>query len=460
MAKIDPVEFQEILRAVVAVPEASPELVDSIWEQIAQQPFPAKTLDSHPTSKFPICGSLFRKPSFTALAFAVVFTLILILVFFATPIGRVVAARISLFFTFSESSNKPLPTASVLEETLQATPDVTDTPVPLVTVSPGSQFFSFLKEKDTNNPVPSGRMRMEEAASLVDYPLQVPQLLPVGYQFSYALYFPESRNVLLNFSYQEADSTGEMILLTLSPSLIQDEIAPETQVEKIKVNGYDAEMVQGGWIALSGEDHESWEPRLPVFTIKWFDGKTYLKLQFHLNESFSPAFIEVKEMHALAETVHPISQIDPIPTPIPSSELLQQIETQLGINFLEPGILPSGYELRLVEQVPGRMQLYAVYRPLNAPEDSRHQIAIDQIPLSSLPDRKPQTYPPSVKIVDILGNQGRIMTGASDVPGANPSWWLFWETPDLAVSIYIEQGPDFTTDEAERWLIQIAESMK
>ena len=52
------------------------------------------------------------------------------------------------------------------------------------------------------------------------------------------------------------------------------------------------------------------------------------------------------------------------------------------------------------------------------------------------------------------------MTGAIDVPGANPSWWLFWETPDLAVSIYIEQGPDFTADEAERWLIQIAESMK
>ena len=250
-----------------------------------------------------------------------------------------------------------------------------------------------------------------------------------------------------------------MIMLTLSPTLIQDEIGPNATVEKIKVNGHDGNMVQGGWLALAGEAHETWEPRVPVTTLRWFDGEVYIKLQFHLNEPTSPANLTFAQMLKVAESIQATDPGKSRSIPAGPIQDYRNMEAQVGHPLLKPGILPAGYQMVEIEQVPGRQQVDARYRPATS-DETGPRLSITQIPLAGLPEIKPQKYPPDlVEMVDISGRQGRLMMGVND-GGSYPSWWLFWETPDLAMSIWYYPGPKISAEEAKRMMIEIAKSMK
>jgi hypothetical protein len=43
--------------------------------------------------------------------------------------------------------------------------------------------------------------------------------------------------------------------------------------------------------------------------------------------------------------------------------------------------------------------------------------------------------------------------------GSYPSWWLFWETPDLTMSIWNYPGPNINAEEAKTLMIEIAKSI-
>jgi hypothetical protein len=322
-----------------------------------------------------------------------------------------------------------------------------------------SQFFSFPEHKRPDPAEPLEYISQEEAASLATYPLKEPQILPQGYRFSYAIFFPENQNILMVYAYEQAASSGEMIMLTLSPTLIREEVGPEAYIDTLTINGNTGEVVQGGWIALAGEDWESWESRMPVTTLRWFDGDLYIKLQFHLNESSSPSYIDSPMMLAIAESVSPITITNSQPTPLPTLEGFNEMEGQVGYDLLEPGILPDGFELALVEQVPGSRQVYAQFYPPDSGENGP-RLSISQIPLSTLSERTPQSYPPEVEIVDILRCEGRLMEGVNDASGSYPSWWLFWENQELAISLWYYPGLEVSEEGAKELMIEIAKSMQ
>jgi hypothetical protein len=165
-------------------------------------------------------------------------------------------------------------------------------------------------------------------------------------------------------------------------------------------------------------------------------------------------------MLKVAESIRTSARSELKATSIPLNETFQKMETKFGYNLLEPGILPPGYEFNQVEQVPGRPQVDAYYRPSTS-DETGPRLTISQIPLSTLPKMKSQNYPQDiVEMVDILGNQGRFMKGANDGSGSNPGWFLFWETKDLALSIWYYPGPKVEEKAAREMLIKIAESMR
>lgn len=455
-------EFEETLRATVAVPQASPEVVNTLWERIANQSiskssFAKKVKNNSRTIWAGSNGPVLRRNALRPLILIPLTLLIILGIIFATPVGRVVAERIAAFFTHAESSEKPILPQSNQTAAPQADVVGTQAPVPTATTENPSQFFFVQNQKGLTEAAPPDYINREQAAALAEYPLKEPQNLPDGYKFSYAIYFPENRSTFFVYGYQPQPK-GEMILLTLSPTLIQDEVGPDAKVEKITVNGIEGELVQGGWIALAGETHETWEPRLAVTTLRWFDGDLYLKIQFHLNEPSSPAYLSLPQMLAVAESIRPAARDEPRPTPIPPSETFRKMEAQFGVNLLEPGILPAGYELVKAEQVPGRLQVYAQYRPATSGKTGP-RLDISQIPLSGLPEIKPYDSD-QVELVDILGRQGRLMMGVNDGSGSYPSWWLLWETPDLAMGVWYFPGPGVSEEEAKTMLIEIGKSMK
>jgi hypothetical protein len=135
----------------------------------------------------------------------------------------------------------------------------------------------------------------------------------------------------------------------------------------------------------------------------------------------------------------------------------RKMEAQVGFPLLEPGILPAGYELVEIDQVPGRQQVDARYRPATSGETGP-RLTITQIPLSGLPPIKPYIKDP-VEQVNINGRSGRLMAGVND-GGSSPSWFLLWETPDLAMSIWFYPGPAVGEQEAKASLVAIAKSMQ
>jgi hypothetical protein len=395
------------------------------------------------------------------------FILLVCGIFFTTPSGRVMAQNIAAFFTHSGKDWKPIPS----EYNQTALPEViakeTQIPAQTVTLQTPSEFFMFQRQKNLQEGAPLDNISREQAAEMVDYPLKEPVSLPDGYQFNYAVHFVDNDNTLLVYGYQP-DPKGEMIMLTLSPTLIQDEVGSDAKIDKIKVNGFEAEMVRGGWLALAGENQEKWEPKLPVTTIRWFDGELYIKIQFHLNEPTSPAYLDLSQMLKVAESI-PITanesgQSDKktriTPTSIPSADSFCAMEEKLGYDLLEPGILPAGYKLKELLQVPGTSQIDAYYRP-NASDETGPRLTISQRSLSLIPQTTPQNYPPDkVELVDIFGSQGRLIEGVNDGSGSYPSWFLFWETQDKAISLWYYPGSEITDEAAKAMLIDIAKSMK
>jgi hypothetical protein len=457
-------EFEGTLRNTVAVPQANPEFVMALWKQISESPVGEPVRADKQAFGFRFAQVMKKRfvPDRITLRRVGIIALVLLIVFaffIATPVGRVVAERITHFFTHAAVNWKPIPAEYNLTAAPEQKPVETATLAPPVTGQTIPQFFSLAEPKRVKQGGTSDTLSHAAAASLVPYPLKEPQDLPDGYQFSYALFFPQNNNILLAYPYQP-DPKGEMILLILSPAFIPDEVGPDAKVEKITVNGFEGEMVQGGWLALAGEDWETWESRLPVTTLRWFDGEIYIKIQFHLNETFSPAYLSLPQMLHVAESVRPAPESGLQLTPVPANTAFQEMEKQFGYNLLEPGFLPAGYELREVEQVPGRIQVDARYRPA-ASAETGPRLTISQIPLSVLPKVEPQDYPPdSVKIVDINGSPGRLMDAVDEGPDVYPSWFLFWETPDLAMSIWFYPGPNISAEDAKGMLIEIAKSMK
>lgn len=334
-------EFEETLRATVAVPKAGPEVVAAVWETVARQ----ATRPPAPVLRPPV---LRRRGALAAICLAAAI-LILGAFIFATPAGRVIAGRIAAFFTFAEQDWKPIP-----PEYNQATePPATETPTPTgetrtpdgETAPPAGDIPSPAPTPPATGEVPPPtsapadqpqNLTRAEVAALIAYPLQELQALPEGYQFGYAVYFPENGSVLLVYPYQpgsDGATTGEMIMLTLSPVLLPDEVGPDAAIEKVTINGFAGELVQGGWLALAGEAHQTWEPRMPVYTLRWFDGALYLKLQFHLNEPSSPSYLSRAQMLEVAQSIRPAGEQEAPAAASPASATFQAMEVQIDMDW-------------------------------------------------------------------------------------------------------------------------------
>jgi hypothetical protein len=377
-------------------------------------------------------------------------------IFFITPAGRVAAKNIAEFFIRLENSWKIVPPeydqTTVWQETIEPSS------VPITT-----EFFIQQRQRTLPEGDSLDYLTFDQAASLVSYPLIEPQRLPDGYQFGYAINLAETENTLLVYPFQPV-ATGEMIMLTLSPTLLQDEIGPEVEVKKVEINGFEGEMVQGGWLALAGQEREYWEPNVPVTTLRWFDGALYLKIQFHLNEPSSPAFLSLSQMLAVAESIsNSVDNVRPVATEpleqVPSEQTYSDLEVEIGYNLLQPGVLPQGFSLDTIDQVPGSLQVTAYYS-LESTDQTGPRLTISQIPLTSIPEIKQQDYPDTVEIVDVLGNQGRIIKGVEDGTGSSPSWFLYWETQDTALSIWFSPGSGADEETIKTILVRMAESMR
>jgi len=138
---------------------------------------------------------------------------------------------------------------------------------------------------------------VNQTAPQPDWDMLTPDYLPEGYQFQSAFYDTDLKMLILTYhvtrplpgATDPSLTSSETITLLQSQKndFVPMQIAPNTNVTDIQVNGQPAAFTMGGWdtefvkdstTPNGGKMVSSWRNDLPVKNLYWQDGKIFLAL--------------------------------------------------------------------------------------------------------------------------------------------------------------------------------------
>ncbi len=149
-------------------------------------------------------------------------------------------------------------------------------------------------------------LTLEQAASLIDFPLKTPAILPPGFHFLGANYDPVGPSITL--LYVSAESK---LLITQRPvGSVYNRIGVSAEIEKVQIGGLTGEYVSGAWNILDEDASKLttstpgagvplrvyWNPDSSIQTLRWEENG----LLFHL---IAAGTITKPELIAIAESM-------------------------------------------------------------------------------------------------------------------------------------------------------------
>jgi hypothetical protein len=252
-----------------------------------------KSSDKKPLT-FP---AFFCRPAFALVAFVI----ILCLLGFTTPPGRALAQQILHFFTRALGNTLPLPPGQVFEPVPSTTPEPTYT----LALQPADQVVQTTpttKPTLALNPEELKDMSIVEAEAAVGFGLYEPVRLPLDYRLTRILYDPIHQSVSMWYASPRAGS-GEFFQVTQGRNLASLSVGLDAKVETVAIGEHSAEFVRGGWFVANGASESTWESQAGVYTLRWQAEDVTISIEFLMNDSFLPAYLERDEMLAVAQNL-------------------------------------------------------------------------------------------------------------------------------------------------------------
>ena len=226
--------------------------------------------------------------------------ILLVLILFAFIIPGVRGSISSWLGLSVTSSTQVPPTPAALEPATNQTSIGSSAKTAVMTALP----HSATGQTEAANPTPSqpeGTLgiaaEIRQLAAQAGWDIPVPRQLPEGYHFQSAFFDTNNKMLILTYLVTRplAGSSDPTLTSTESISLLQAQnndfvpmqIAPNTNVIDIEVNGLPAAFTVGGWdtefvkdntLPNGGKMVSSWRNDLPVKNLYWQVGNIYLAL--------------------------------------------------------------------------------------------------------------------------------------------------------------------------------------
>lgn len=198
---------------------------------------------------------------------------------------------------------------------------------------------------------------LDEVQKMVEYDLLAPAILPAGYILTDIFLNPESGEVVQLYKYQPYQS-GEFFLLSQAPTREEVMIGSSASVENLVIGSSAVEYVSGQWFGEDGSMTTQWIQDMPVHTFRWQAGETTMTLQFWVNETFSPAYLDRETMLEVVEVVMGLRNAYSETLNLDHLTSIEEAEIAAGGNVLAPEVLPEGYAFSFAAYEPGeRMTL-------------------------------------------------------------------------------------------------------
>jgi hypothetical protein len=275
-------------------------------------------------------------------------TLILIAVLAATPAGSVFASQIIQFFSRVQGNTVPL----APEQVAAPVPTTTPEPTYALALQPADQITQpapTATAEPTPALVPLEDLGLREAEAAAGFDLYAPLHLPRDYRLSRVLYDPDQQAVSLWYASPQAGS-GEFFAITQGKKLEPLSVGENATIETVPVGEYNAELVRGGWFVANGSSETVWEGGMEVYTLRWQAQEVTISIDFHLNETFSPAYLERDEMLAVA---HDLARC----VPADAACAMRQAAAAAGFTPWQFATLPGELPLTQVDYSPEQIAL-------------------------------------------------------------------------------------------------------
>ncbi len=125
--------------------------------------------------------------------------------------------------------------------------------------------------------------------------IKLPNTLPKDYKFQSIKYIPEQQALTVQYVWNDANFTGEMLFLTQQLVNPQISYAKDAQVEDVLLGNVWAKFVQGS------DQNGIWQKDAPVYWLRWQAHDYYFTFVFTGNEPTSKGFVSKEEFIKLAE---------------------------------------------------------------------------------------------------------------------------------------------------------------
>jgi len=276
--------------------------------------------------------------------------LLAIIVLLATPAGGVLAQSVLQFFTRVQGNIIPVPTEQM------AAPASTRTPAPTHALGllPADEIVTPTPALAPTWPAQEGglqEMTLMAAEAAVGFDLYEPLDLPSDYRLTRIQYDPEQQAVHMMYASPKA-AAGKFFVITQGKQLPSFEVGANATIETVSMGATSAEFVRGKWFAPAGSNQATWEDHSEIYTLGWQAEDVTIRIQFVLNDTFYPAYLDRDEMLAVGRSM----------TRCPATDdyacQLSQTAAALGFSPWELPTAPQGYEFLRTDYCPGQVTLW------------------------------------------------------------------------------------------------------
>jgi len=427
------------------------------WETLRQRVNPQKIPQRNPSTRA-------HAASFVAMAVVAIS-----IIFLSSPQGHATAQSLLRFFTRAGGDTLPLPSGV---PTQAIPPTITPAPTRLL---PLVQAKTPPAPTPAATPLPEGSRRqpdgsiwagsLAEIQPIVDFAIRALPSTPPGYDLTDVIYLPSRGLVQQIYKYHPYQS-GEMFIFSQQTAPPDDVIGQSATVEQIEIDGTPVEMVEGTWFTAAGGDlQETWAADAPVHTFRWQqDGFTFT-LEFWVNETFSPAYLEPEDMQAMVEVA--MGKRTAFPT-YPQRLYLQnlsleQAQEQAGYTLVAPALLPEGFIFSRAAYDPSMELVVLYFEPADA---SRHNtgtsLLVFQTPQVSTPTVWDGYPPEALETLEINGYEALLARGSmvNDRYEADAAQFLEWKTERLKITVRFYASDTSAPRLTREDMIAIAESVE
>ena len=255
--------------------------IRSILQDAVENEIPAEEIKLWPAVKASlVAGKQGEKMNntrprlFSKVVIATFMVIALLIAAFLTPPGRAFAQTVFQFFIRAESKERSLPPEQVPSpEEAQAMPTA-QPPVSFVDITEAEMIAGFdAKELST---------------------------IPRGFEFAGAM----SSEGSISIQYQATGNGGQLAINESANGFNQSDWdqSPEDAITRVKVNGLDAEIVQGAFVVYPGETVAKWNPDAPILRLRWIEDRIWFEMtKFGNVEAIE--YLDQAGMIALAESM-------------------------------------------------------------------------------------------------------------------------------------------------------------